>query len=94
MPVQQQANSVDCEIFAMAFLTCILFDEDGESLLQMLAEQHIRRFPTFLLELYCSCVQTWFSKDATVENKQMAECDSCREWFYESNVRAYPLRDI
>ena len=56
MPVQRQANSVGCGIFAMAFLTCILFDED-EGLLQMLAEQHIRRFPTFSLELCCSCVQ-------------------------------------
>ena len=27
MPVQQQTNSVDCGIFAMTFLTCILFDE-------------------------------------------------------------------
>ena len=53
MPVQQQTNSVDCGIFAMAFLICILFDENPktqrfdekllqESLLQMLAEQHIR----------------------------------------------------
>ena len=77
MPVQQQTYSVDCGIFPMAFLTCILFDEDPktqrfdekllrESLLQMLAEQHIRRFPTtennvvkcksksISLELYCS----------------------------------------
>ena len=92
MPVQQQTNSanlVDCGIFAMAFLTCILFDEDPntqrldekllpESLLQMLAEQHIRCFPTtennvvkcksksISLELYCS----WFSKDATVSKLQ------------------------
>ena len=64
----------------MAFFTCILFDEDPktqrfdkkllrESLLQMLAEQHIRHFPTtennvvkcktksISLELYCSCRQ-------------------------------------
>ena len=27
MPVQQQTNSVDCGIFAMAFVTSILFDE-------------------------------------------------------------------
>ena len=31
MPVQQQTNSVDCGIFAMAFLTCILFDEDSKT---------------------------------------------------------------
>ena len=96
MPVQQQTNSVDCGVFAMAFLTYILFDEDAktqcfdeqllwESLLQMLAEQQIRCFPTtennvvkcksksISLELYCSCRQPWFSKDAIVENKQMAE---------------------
>ena len=49
MPFQKQTNSVDCGIFAMAFLTWILFDEDPktqhfdekllrESLLQVLAE--------------------------------------------------------
>ena len=48
MPVQQQTNSVDCGILAMAFLICTLFDEDPksqrfdekllrESLLQMFA---------------------------------------------------------
>ena len=94
MPVQRQTNSVDCGIFAVAFLTWILFDEDEEGLLQMLAEQHIRCFPTFSLELYCSCVQPWFSKDDTVENKQIAKCDSCRKWFHSSNVGAYPLRDL
>ena len=104
MLVQQQtnsANSADYGIFAMAFLTCLLFDEDPktqrfdekllpESLLQMLAEQHIRCFPTtknnvakcksksISPELYCS----WFSKDATVEKKQMPECGSCRKWFH------------
>ena len=31
MPVQQQTNSVDCGIFAMAFLTCILSDEDPKT---------------------------------------------------------------
>ena len=31
MPVQQQKNSVDCGIFAMALLTCILFDEDTKT---------------------------------------------------------------
>ena len=31
MPVQQQTNSVDYGIFAMAFLTCILFDEDRKT---------------------------------------------------------------
>ena len=78
MPVQQQTNSVDCGIFPMAFLVCMLFNEDpktqhsGEklsrgSLLQMLAEQHIRYFRTtendvvkcksksISLELYYSC---------------------------------------
>ena len=55
-PFQQQTNSVDCGIFAMAFLTCILFDENPKTqhfneklfqknLLQLLAEQHVRRFP-------------------------------------------------
>ena len=60
----------------------------------MLAEQRIRCFPTtennvvkcksksISLELYCSCRQPWFSKDATVENKQMAEYGSCRKWFH------------
>ena len=80
MPVQQQTNSLDCGTFAMAFLTCILFDEDPktqrfdekllrESLLQMLAEQQIRCFPTIennevkfmsksiSQELHCSCRQ-------------------------------------
>ena len=37
MTVQRQTNSVDCGIFAMAFLTWILVDED-EGLLQMLVE--------------------------------------------------------
>ena len=92
MPVQQQTNSVDCGIFATAFLTCILFDEDRktqrfdekllrESLLQVLAEQRTRCFPTteinvvkcksksILLELHCSCHQPWCSRDTTVENK-------------------------
>ena len=36
MAVQQQKNSVDCGIFAMEFLTCILFDEDLKT----------QRFPT------------------------------------------------
>ena len=31
MPVQQQTNSVDCEIFAIAFSTSILFDEDPKA---------------------------------------------------------------
>ena len=85
MLVQQQTNSVDCGTFAMAFLTCILFDEDPktqrfnekllrESLLQMLAEQQIRCFPTIennvgifksksiSLELHCSCRQTFFKR--------------------------------
>ena len=31
MPVQQQTYSVDCGIFLMAFLTCILFDEDPKT---------------------------------------------------------------
>ena len=55
-PVQQQTNSVDCGIFAMAFSTCILFDENPKTqhfneklfrknLLQSLAEQHVRHFP-------------------------------------------------
>ena len=87
------------------FLTCILFDEDPkqycfdekllrERLLQMLAGQHIKCFPTIennvvkcksksiSLELHCSCHQPWFSKDATVQFKQMAECGSCRKWFH------------
>ena len=104
-PVQQQTNLVDCGIFAMAFLTYILLDEDPktqcfdekllrESLLQMLAEHHIRHFPTaennilkckaksVSLGLYSSCRQPWFSKDAAVENKQMTECGSCRKWFH------------
>ena len=38
MPVQRQINSVDCGIFVVAFLTWILFDEDEDDLLQMLAE--------------------------------------------------------
>lgn len=103
MRVQQQTNSVDCGILAMAFL--ILFDEDPktqrfeekllqESLLQMLAEQRVRCFPTtennvvkcksksISLDLYCSCCQPCFSKDAIVENKQMAKCSSSRKWFY------------
>ena len=103
MRVQQQTNSVDCGILAMAFL--ILFDEDPktqrfeekllqESLLQMLAEQRVRCFPTtennvvkcksksISLDLYCSCCQPCFSKDAIVENKQMAKCRSSRKWFY------------
>ena len=94
MPVQQQTNSVDCRIFAMTFLTCILLDEDPktqrfdekllrESLLQTLTEQHIRCYPTFWLELYCSCGQPRFPKDATVKNKEMAECSSCWKWFIE-----------
>ena len=38
MPVQRQTISVDWGIFAMAFLTCILCDEDEEGLLQRLVE--------------------------------------------------------
>ena len=102
MPVQQQTNSVNCGIFAMVFLTCILLDEDPktqrldekllrESLLQMLVEQHIKRFPatennvvkckfkSISMESYCSCRPSWFKNDATVENNQMAECGSCRK---------------
>ena len=111
MRVQQQTNSVDCGILAMAFL--ILFDEDPktqrfdekllqESLLQMLAEQCIRCFQTtennvvkcksksISLDLYCSCRQPCFSKDAIVENKQIA----FRLWLVSemvlSNVRTLP----
>ena len=62
-----------------------------ESLLQMLVEQHIKRFPatennvvkckfkSISMESYCSCRPSWFKNDATVENKQMAECGSCRK---------------
>ena len=56
MPIRQQTNLMDCGISVMNFLTFILFDEDPktqrfeeklvrESLLQMSAEQHMRRFP-------------------------------------------------
>ena len=106
LPVQQQTNSVDCGISAIAFLTCILFYEDPktqrfdekllrESLLQMLAEQYIRCFPTtennvvkcksksISLELCCSCRQPWFSKDAIVENKQMANAARVGNGFIE-----------
>ena len=96
MPVQQQTNSVDCGILSMAFLTCIdensnthRLDEKllGESSLQMLPEQQVRRFPTTennavkckFMGLHFSCRQPWFSEDATAENKQMAECCSCRK---------------
>ena len=70
-----------------------------EILLQMLAEQHTRCFPitendvvkckskSIWQDLYCSCPQPWFSKDATVENKQMAECGSCRKWFHQMRKR-------
>ena len=51
MPVQQQTNSVNCGLLAMAFLTCILFDEDPKTqrfdeklLRESLSEQHIRCF--------------------------------------------------
>ena len=65
-----------------------------ESLLHMLAEQRIRCFQTtennvvkcksksISLDRYCSCRQPCFSKDAIVENKQMAECGSSWKWFY------------
>ena len=84
-PFQQQTISVDCGILAMAFLAWILFDEDPKtqrfdekllqgSLLQMLAKQRIRCFPTaenkvvkcksksISLDLHCSCLQPCFSK--------------------------------
>ena len=63
MSVQRQTNSVDCGIFAMAFLTWILVDED-KGLLQMLVEQHIRHFSMILLELYSSCLLYYRKRDS------------------------------
>ena len=85
MPIRQQTNLMDCGISVMNFLTFILFDEDPktqrfeeklvrESLLQMSAEQHMRRFPnkknnvekckckSILLESCYSCCQPVFQK--------------------------------
>lgn len=63
MSVQRQTDSVDCGIFAMAFLTWILVDED-KGLLQMLVEQHIRHFSMILLELYSSCLLYYRKRDS------------------------------
>ena len=63
-----------------------------ERLLQILAEQYI--FPTtennaakckpksISLDLFYSCCELLFLKDAAVENKQIAECGSSRKWFH------------
>ena len=104
--VQQQENSVDCGVFAVAYATSILHGQNPEEmvydtkklrqyLLTCIRSEKITPFPltsgkpkskkkTIKVKLFCSCRMPWDATDKALPDKQMAQCDSCKQWFHRS----------
>ena len=37
---------------------------------------------TIEVKLFCSCRMPWDATDKALPDKQMAQCDSCKQWFH------------
>ena len=95
--VQQQSNTIDCGVFALAFIHYILSEKKAPvevnfdtskmrtHLLHCLVENELSQFPRSDRN-HRKCIQdvrmSWTKSDNRLFDKQMVKCDECCEWFH------------
>ena len=87
MSVQQQSNTTDCGIFAIAIATDLRYGNSASNVSyeheNTCAKANKRKRFTYNLDAYCTCRDVYFEEDIEKDKSYfMAQCCSYDDWFH------------